>query len=56
VTFDGTTDADAWLATVNADIARERYVCPVERKAADEAARQSGPGSNARGLVCAAVR
>jgi integrase len=42
VTFDGTTDADAWLATVRADIARERYVCPIERKAAHEAAQQAG--------------
>ncbi|MEO6512256.1 MAG: hypothetical protein ABIO16_14755, partial [Nocardioides sp.] len=42
VTFDGKTDADAWLATIRTDIARERFVCPIERRAAEEAARLAG--------------
>jgi len=40
-TFDTETDAETWLATVRADIARERFVCPVERHRAEEAARLS---------------
>ena len=39
VTFDTEGDADTWLSGVRADIARERYLCPVDRQAAEEAAR-----------------
>ena len=38
-TFDTHGDADTWLATVRTDIVRERYVCPVQRKVAEEAER-----------------
>lgn len=40
VTFDTRTDADTWLATVRSDIARERFVCPTARAAAEEAERR----------------
>lgn len=36
-TFMTTGDADAWLAGVRTDIVREVYLCPVERKAREEA-------------------
>lgn len=42
LTFDTLTDADAALSNVRSDIAREKYVCPVERKAAEDAARKAG--------------
>lgn len=41
VTFDTEGDADTWLSGVRADIARERYVCPIDREAAEEARRAS---------------
>ncbi|WP_159083592.1 tyrosine-type recombinase/integrase [Nocardioides terrigena] len=44
ITFTTATDADAWLAGIRTDIAREKYLCPVERKAkeaAEAAARQT---------------
>lgn len=42
VTFDTIGDADTYLSGVRTDIAREKYVCPVERKAAEDAARKAG--------------
>lgn len=44
ITFTTITDADAWLAGIRTDIARDKYLCPVERKAreaAEAAARQT---------------
>lgn len=41
VTFVTLTDADTALANARSDIARERFVCPTERQAAEDAARRA---------------
>jgi integrase len=40
-TFDTLGDAGTWLEGVRTDIVREKYVCPAERRTADEAAKRA---------------